>query len=143
MTEKTKSRVKITQLTIGRTISMEKFANEKQEVTVNIIQDENDTDKEKLAAIGEAYELADKAFVKMFPKYGTVNPEYTGYIKSKAEKYKAEALAENQEKMPMSLRGLSAEVKVGDDIPKIDPQQINQPVANPSLEKLEIKTKSN
>jgi hypothetical protein len=71
-------KVKIATIVIGRTISMEKFSNEKQEVVVNVEYEEG----EKISNVAKAaYAEADKAFVTMYPKYGVVNTEYTGYIK--------------------------------------------------------------
>lgn len=68
---------KIKQITIGRTISMANYQNEKQEVSIEV----NYSDDEKLSdVIKAAYKEAEKVFLVMYPTYGGVNVNYKEHM---------------------------------------------------------------
>ena len=77
----------ITHMVVGRTISMDKFSNEKQEFTIEIPTDNGKTNAEN---VKDAYALADKAFIAIYPTSGIVNEYYANYIVKKKLQYKQE-----------------------------------------------------
>jgi hypothetical protein len=69
---------KITKITIGRTIPMANYANEKQEVEVMLSEDPGKTLEQK---IQEARQEVEKTFLLIYPRYGVIqNKEYITYM---------------------------------------------------------------
>lgn len=119
---------KITKITIGRTIPMAKYANEKQEVEVVLSDDPNMSLEEK---VKEARTNAEKAFLLMYPKYGTVeHKEYIDHMNNvKRSLYPPVNAAEKTNEMPEEPQSTEAKNMLGSN-----PE-------NPSTEKVKINVK--
>lgn len=67
---------KVNTITVGRTINLGNFQNEKIEVNVNVFDDD----------IKAAYEMADNILVNLTPKWGKLQPDYIEHVNANRAK---------------------------------------------------------
>ncbi len=142
-------KIKITSITIGRTISMDNYSNEKQEVIILVEHNEHD----KVSQIARAaYEEAEKVFSSIYPKYGKPNKEYESHMKGVITALSQKAIREAQEadqivhplppssleKVPQHPFGMKKPANNDSDISQASPISDIKSISNKPIEKVKL-----